>query len=264
VHDGREALFTCSRCGTFACDECLFSRLPAREICRSCAAKGLGEPIPWERRAELGRVKAFLETTKTVMRAPRAFFRTPETEQGLLWPGIYGIVAYTVGQLFYLLEIAAFLLLGAAGVAIAGVEPIVAGVLAGYAVLVLVVGIPMTLVQSPFYGLLGILAGGGLTHLTLKAMKRANASFEQTVRAVSFANAPYVLYFIPCAGPFIAWIWMICIETIGVREVHGITTDRALIAVLAYRLLFIGLIITLYVAMVAFMIFLERGQRGGF
>jgi len=66
----------------------------------------------------------------------------------------------------------------------------------------------MMLVQAPAYGFMGILVGGGLTHVTLVLMKKANATFEQTLRAVSYANAPYFFYFIPCLGPFVAWFWI--------------------------------------------------------
>ena len=121
--------------------------------------------------------------------------------------------------------------------------------------------IPLTLGQAPLYGLFGILGGGGMTHLTLRALKSAKAPFEGTVRAVSYANAPYLLYAIPCFGPWIGWFWMLYLEVTGIKEVHGVGTDKAAIAVLGWRLLLIGGVITAYMLFFGAMLLLEGSQR---
>ncbi len=250
MHVERAAVFTCSRCGSYACEACAFSSLAGREICRACAAGGLAEPIPWERRAELGRIRAFWETTKILMRSPMALFRTPTTENGMMGAAIYGIAVYTLGQLISIVTIFGLLAIGSLIFGLATESAELAGVGAGYSVCWMFLAIPITLGQSPIYGILGIVGGGGLTHLSLRLFKQAKAPFETTMRVVSYANAPYILYAIPVLGMMIAWFWVLYLEVVGVREAHGISTDKAAAAVLLWRFLLIVLFVGAYVAMI--------------
>ena len=201
-----------------------------------------------------------MDTTRVIAKAPEAFYRTPAVEEGPLAAAMYGIVVYTLGQL-----ISNVLVFGGFAVAslIAGValdEPAVGGVFAGYSLCWTILVIPLTLGQAPLYGLFGILGGGGLTHLSLRALKSARVPFEGTLRAVSYANAPYILYAIPCVGPFIGWFWMLYLEVVGVREAHSVTTDRAAVAVLGWRALLIATVITLYITLGVAAFLLESGR----
>jgi hypothetical protein len=241
------ASFTCTRCGSFGCPGCVFSALADQEICQACAAQGLGEPIPWERRRELGTWKAFWRTTRLASRRPREFFRTPATTRGAILPVLYGVAVYAFGQYLYMAILVLAMIAGGIVMAAGTGEPVLGFAIGGYS---LFLGL-MMLVQAPVYGFMGILVGGGLTHVTLVLMKKANASFEQTLRAVSYANAPYFFYFIPCLGPLLAWFWMLRTETVAIRETHRVGTDRALVAVLGYRLLLILLVGGLYALLVA-------------
>jgi hypothetical protein len=258
-HPDVTARVTCSRCGTYACDACVFSWIPQKEICRSCAAGGLGEPIPWERRREIGWWKAFWQTTKLASREPVKFFRTPPTEQGLWWPVLYGALAYTVGQVVLNLGMAIALMIGGGVTAIAmPEEPAIGLVFLGYGAFFGVFGVLMTLVQAPMYGFVGIMIAAGAAHGMLSLMKKNTGTFEDTVRAVAYANAPYVWSWIPGCGMFIGWIWMIICETIGVRETHRIKTDRAVLAVVLYRALIFVLMVGGYVALILVMVAAER------
>jgi hypothetical protein len=200
-----------------------------------------------------------MDTTRTLLRAPAAFYRTPATEEGPLGSVMYGIAVYTLAQL-----ISNTILFG--GFALAGViagfaleDAAVGGIAAGYSLCWLFLAIPLTLAQAPIYGLLGILAGGGLTHLTLRMVKSANRPFEETLRAVGYANAPYAFYALPCLGPLIGWAWVLYLEVLGVREAHGITTDRAAFAVLGWRFVLFLTVVLLYAAFGALVFFLETG-----
>jgi hypothetical protein len=226
-------------------------------VSRASAAKRLPEPIPCERRKEIGRIRALIDTTRVLLRTPVAFHQTPPTEDGPLGAAMYGLAIYTLGQL-----VSNTILFGGFAVAslIGGValdQAAIGGVFAGYSLCWLVLAIPMTFAQAPVQALFGILGGGGLTHLSLRLMKSAHRPFEETLRAVGYANAPYIFYAIPCFGPFIGWFWMLYLEVVGVREAHGIATDRAAFAVLGWRLLMtIGLVIA-YVAIGAVVFLLE-------
>lgn len=254
VHPDVDAAYLCSRCGSFACEACAFSRVPERAICTTCAEGGLAEPIPWERRKEIGTWRALMQTTKLASTSPTEFFRTPATQEGLVWPVVYGIAVYTIGQVVgNVLTMIGLMLMGG-GLALIAPEPEVGGILAGYFACWAIGIVPLTLLQAPAMALMGIVGGASLTHLTLVAVKARRAPFEDTVRAVSYSNAPYFLYFVPCFGPFIAWFWMVGVEMIAVRETHRIGTDRAALAVLGYRILLIVLLVGGYAALIAFFI----------
>ncbi len=249
MHHETDGTFACARCGDYACARCLFGGEAGHEVCRTCASAGLETPIPWERRAELGWIRALLRTTKLVSLEPRRFFRTPATDQQVLWPVAYGVGVYTIGQLVgnIIIMIGLLALGGAAATTIpdAGVSGVLAGYLACWAVAI----IPITLIQAPTVALMGIAGGAALTHLTLVVTRTKRGSFEQTLRAVSYANAPYLLYFVPCLGPIIAWLWMVGVEVVAVRETHRIGTDRAALAVLGYRVALIVLVVGVYAAL---------------
>jgi hypothetical protein len=257
VHTGDGATFTCTRCGTFGCDACAFSRLEGREICRACAKEGLNEPIPWERRADVGRIRAFWETSKILLRSPRAFYKTPAVEDGLLGAATYGIAVYTVGQLVWTVTLFGFFAIASAVIGVVAESAEVGGLMAGYSICWMLLAVPITLGQAPLYGIFGILGGGGLTHLSLRLFKSARVDFQGTLRAVSYANAPYILYVIPLLGIIVSWFWVLYLEIVGVREAHGIGTDRAAAAVLGWRILLIALVIGGYAALVAGLVMLD-------
>jgi hypothetical protein len=250
-HGDRGATFVCTRCGDFACDECAFSRVPEREVCRRCAAHGLAEPIPWERRKELGWRKAYWETTKAVLRDPTRFYKTPSTEEGLMGPMMYGVLAYTVGQTLYA-ALMAVLLLGAGGVSAVMVdEQGLGGFLLAYFGCLGLGVVPLTLLQAPVQSLFGIVVAGGCAHLTLMMLKSTKGTLEASLRAVCYANAAYILMVIPCFGALALLGYELWAEVAGMREAHRIGTDKAVLAVVGFRVLLILLIVGFYVAFFA-------------
>src|SRR5690606_33426595 len=112
VHEGAEASFTCTRCGCFGCDACAFSRVKDREVCAACADKGLGEPVPWERRKELGTWRAFWQTVKLASRSPTRFFRTPTTQPSVMGAVAHGVAASTVGLMLSYVVAGVLMMLG--------------------------------------------------------------------------------------------------------------------------------------------------------
>jgi hypothetical protein len=242
------AVFVCIRCGSFGCADCAFSPLRARTICKTCAERGLAEPIPWERRKELGFWSALSQTTRAVCARPTRFFRTPFVAEDMGSSLYYGTAMYTLGQALYALTIGLAFLAAGVGFGISLEEPIVAGAGAGYGVCIFV----SIAVQAPIYGLMGILVGGACSHGTLVLLKSAKASFETSIRAVAYANGPQIFFAVPCIG-YLAPFWVIWLETVGLREVHQISTGQALVATLGYRLLFLALGLGAYAFLIGFM-----------
>lgn len=249
MHAARAATFTCVRCGSYGCPECAFSEVPGREICAVCAEGGLTEVLPWERRRDIGWWKAFWRTTRLVLSSPSATFRTPATEAGIGGPLLYGVLAYTVGQLITLTLVVVAMMVAGVAIGAATGEAGIAALVAGYGLCI----IPLSLVQVPVYALIGIMMGAGMSHFTLYVMKQAKAPFDQTLRAVSFANAPHLFDIFQC----ISLPWVVAAETIALRQTHGVSTGTALLAALGWRVLFFGLIVGGYVALVGLAFALE-------
>lgn len=255
LHAAEVARFACERCGTFGCVACRFGGQPPDgvvrlEVCRACAADGLAEPIPWERRRELGWWRAFADTTKLVCTSPERFFRTPSIERGATGGLFYGVAAYAVGQLLLMLVMGAMMVLGGAVAGAITEEPVIAGVLAGYGCFFAGLS-PLILAQAPVQALLAIVIAAGAEHGTLMLMKRTRAKFEDTLRVVGYAYAPHVWIFVPVCGGLVSWFWMLWCELKAIRELHRCGTDGAVLAVGGFRVLALLGVIALYAAIIA-------------
>ena len=247
VHDGVDAKFLCVVCGTYGCTDCAFATGERGTTCRACAARGLAESIPWERRAQLGYVKAFWETTKLVCKEPKRFFSTPSTEVGMAGPVMYAVAVNTFGTIMSMVIIALAMLVGAGGALIADQREVAAvfGLYGGF----FACFVPFSLITVPLQALMNLLIATACTHGSLMLLKSQRATFEQTLRAICYANAPNFWMWVPCAGWF-ATFWMWGVEAIALRETHRITTDRAVLAAIGYRILFVLLIVGLYAVLI--------------
>jgi hypothetical protein len=253
VHAEVGATFTCARCGTFGCRECLFGGEPSAGadralVCRACAAGGLDAPIPWERRREIGWVRAFVDTTKLASTQPARFFRTPSTERGAGGGILYGIAVYAVGQVLMVLSLFVLMLVSGGIVGVA-VDSTLGAVLAGYGC-GLTAMTPCVVAQAPVNALMGMVVAGGAAQGTLALLGRPRKPFEETLRAMGYAYAPHVWLWIPLCGPYIAYIWMLVVEFKAIRETHRVGTDAAVAAVLGFRVLFLLGLVALYTAIV--------------
>jgi hypothetical protein len=61
--------------------------------------------------------------------------------------------------------------------------------------------------------------------------------FEATARAVAYSQGAHLLNIIPFCGALVGFGWWIVIMVIGLREVHGIQTGKAIAVVVAPALL---------------------------
>lgn len=267
VHPGTEARFTCTRCGSFGCVACLFGGEPPpgvmrHEVCRACAKHGLEEPVPWERRKELGIWRAFLDTTRLASRQPTRFFKTPAIEKGPAGAIFYALAAYAVGQLALMVLMGALMIVGGGVAGIVTEEPLLAGVLAGYGCMFAGLS-PFFVAQGAAQALVGMLVAAGAAHGTLALLKKTGAKLEDTLRAVGYAYAPMVWIWIPGCGFYIAYFWMLAVELKAIRETHRTGNDSAALAVFGYRVLLLLFLIAVYAAFFAFVVLYMPGPRPG-
>ena len=198
---------------------------------------------PWEDRTKYSLVEGFLNTIPQVMTAPGRFFTDHPVRRGLLGPVTFGVLIGVISaiaewiwsHIFTGFERNLFDLLGE-DYEISAAETWIAEFAEGFGVLV-----------SPVLALIAVFLVAGLVHLgvMLVASKR-DRGFEATMRATAYAGGASILSLIPFCGDGIGTVWTLVIAVIGVRNMHGIGTGPALIAVLAPLLLcccgFAGLI----------------------
>ncbi|MGE0789186.1 MAG: YIP1 family protein [Sandaracinaceae bacterium] len=245
------ARFVCSRCGSFGCEACAFSTLPGREVCQGCAELGLGEPIPWERRKEQGNWSAFWRTAKLATREPTKFFRTPTTQESVFGAVAHGALTYTLGSMLGYVLSALLVMIGGGAIAMTlpNSDSNMVGELVGFYGCMLLGMSPLALVFGPANAIFGLVFAAACSHATLALFGKANAGFESTLRALSYTNAPRIVFFVPVLGLF-AWFWMLGMEVIALRETHRTSTDVAALAALGYRVIAIGGLVGFYVLMI--------------
>jgi hypothetical protein len=262
VHGELGARFLCTVCGTYGCGACVFARTDDGTTCRACASRGLAETVPWERRDELGWVRAYWQTTRLVCMDPKRFFATPAGESGMMGPALFAVASYTLGGALLVLSFGLLMLLGA-GAALLADQSTLGAIFGIYGGCFTLGFIPFALLAYPVQGLVQVLIAAACSHGTLTLLKSQRANFEQTLRAVCYANAPYFWMFVPCIGWYGTMFWVWYCEAVALRGAHRTTTDRAAIAVLGYRLLFFLGIVAVYALVVGAFFMLEAARRPG-
>lgn len=108
---------------------------------------------------------------------------------------------------------------------------------------------PVTIGFSIVAGMLFIFIASALTHLPVYLLgRRQGHSYRQTLKAVLYGATPVcVVGWVPLIGLFAGGIWALVVTVIGLRELHGITTGRAVAACLPSIVTFcviVGLLIS--------------------
>jgi hypothetical protein len=93
---------------------------------------------------------------------------------------------------------------------------------------------------------------GSLTHLFVRAFG-GREGYGNTIKAFAYGETPLFLFgWIPFVG-MLFWIWTLVLEIIGIRQLHEISTGRAVGAVLVgiVVLVIIGVVIGVLVGLLA-------------
>ena len=89
-----------------------------------------------------------------------------------------------------------------------------------------------TIVLAPIFILLAVFIWSAILHLFLVIVGAANSGFAATVRVVCYAGTTQVLQVLPLCGGFLAAIWAIALEIIGLAVAHRTTQGKTAVAVL--------------------------------
>jgi hypothetical protein len=168
-------------------------------------------------------VKAFTDTLVMVLTKPVEAYRIMRTEGGLVDPLIYAVVGGSFGIIINLLLM---LVLGSFGMMGGHNNPM--GAMFGTGI-----GIIMMIILCPIFLAVGIFIGAAIIHVCLMLVGGAKKSYETTFRVVCYAaGSAYPICIVPFCGSYIAGLWALVAECIGLAQAHETDTGRAVLAVL--------------------------------
>jgi hypothetical protein len=172
---------------------------------------------PWE--SGEGFIWAFLRTTREALFEPTSFFRKVAAGEGYWPPLIYALIAGIIGSAGSMLwQWLIFSRLFPRGVL---------GPFFSYGLV-----LALLCAAIPFMVAFFILVSSAVLHLCLMIVGGRRKGFEATFRVVSYSWGGSLFGIIPFIGSTIGWIYALVLAIFGVREVHDISTGRAIVAVL--------------------------------
>jgi hypothetical protein len=238
-------MVTCPQCGfeqpeTDECVKCgiiISKYVQFQEMARSVEGQvreiSAKEYTPWE--SGEGFINAFYRTTRDSLFSPVGFFKGISSGEGYWSPLIYGLITGIIGQgaafFWFWLLIAQFIPLDRLP----------------YSFSILQFIIPL-----PFQQAIAIFVGSAIIHLCLMIVGGNNHGYKTTFRAISYSYSAQLFGIVPFIGSVVGFIYMIILFILGVREGHGISTARAVLAVLLPVIVILGLIIIAIVFAVMF------------
>ena len=251
-----ETMMTCPQCGfeqpeTDECVKCgiiISKHVQFQEMARSYEGQvreiSAEEYTPWE--SGEGFIKAFYRTTLDSLFSPSRFFKKISFGEGYWSPLIYGLITGIIGN----------------GCAIFWIWLFMAQMIPmdripfQYSLSIL-----QTIVPLPFYQAVAIFIGSAIIHLCLMIVKGNNNGYKTTFRAISYSYSGYLFGIIPFIGLIIGGIYTSILTIIGVKEGHGISTGKAVLAVLLPAIVIFGLI---FIAILVAVMFVgSMGFLGG-
>jgi hypothetical protein len=249
-------LVTCPQCGfeqpeTDECVKCgiiISKYVQYQEMARSIEGKvreiSPQEGPSWE--SGEGFLKAFFQTTKEVLFSPSQFFKKISFGEGYWSPLIYGLITGIIGNGFSIFWFWLF---------VAQLIPL-DRLPFQYSLSILQMIIPL-----PFQQALAIFIGSAILHLCLMIVRGNHHGYKTTFRAVSYSYSAYLFGIIPFIGLIIGGIYTFILTILGVREGHGISTGKAVLAVLLPAIVIFVLVIV--AILLVMMFFGSMGFLGG-
>lgn len=195
-------------------------------------------PVPWEERAQRGFFGAFFENWKMVFMQPEQFWSRMRPDGALSDGLFFGWLCFAInGVLNIPLQlVSAALNRGQLDQFMSStkdlppearrmVQQIAGPLLGGGGTIGLVIG------QIIVYPVLMIVTTA-ILHLFCMIFGVSKNGFNATARVVGYAQAPYVLGWIPVCGGLVAAIYGIVLQCWGVARAHESSVTRAVFAVL--------------------------------
>lgn len=222
-------MMTCPQCAseqpeTNACVKCglEFARYePYKEMASSFREQARAIPSEGkEASAESGEgfFGAFFRTTRDVLFSPVQFFRRSAAGEGYGFPLIYGLITGIIGMggsmvWQYILFAKLFHFWNPPDIPYS------------FELIAATLALPLAVLGFIFLGTV-------VTHFCLFIVGGNKMGFHQTFRAITYSYGAQLFGIIPFIGGTIGSIYTLILVIIGVKEGHGISTARAILAVL--------------------------------
>ena len=166
-------------------------------------------------------VESFVDTVRRVVLQPVGFFAGLPRSGSLLNPLVFALICTEIS-----------VILGS----ILGLVGVREGFVAGYGFQVPenqsfgeFVG---TVILAPIGGVIGVFVVAGIAHLLVRLVVGAtNSGFGATFRVASYTAVTSLVSWIPVVGGLLS-LYGIYLSVVGIREMHGTTTGKAVLVVL--------------------------------
>jgi hypothetical protein len=200
---------------------------------------------PWERRAELGFVRAWAQTVQQALLEPGKLFASAQLDKGSAQLGFAVLttsVFWSIGQILERAVLSGerdqMRRLLAAISPNAEISPFLKTMIDtqqrtnswGW-----VIGLSLF---TPVISLVLIYLNAGVTHGVAVILGLSKRGFPATFAACAYSCAPLVLLAVPACGSIIAALWLVVLTGIGMKETHRISSGAAAATVLTPYALF--------------------------
>jgi len=205
----------------------------------------------WEDMENLGFFRAFFSTLGDVLFHPSRFFSRMPVEGGLIHPLIFALIMGVLGGVFslvYQLLFMSFLSV-----------PLDAGGAHGFQV-------PMMIASAiglPIMTIIGVFLLSAVLHVCLMIVRGNKKGFEATFRVIAYAMSTQIFGIVPLLGGLLGGIWTLVVQIIGLRESHGISTGRSVLAIFLPLLVLVVLGLILAAVMIPLFFRVFRDIIGG-
>jgi hypothetical protein len=177
-------------------------------------------------------LNSFVDVVRRVVFQPTAFFAALPRQGSLLNPLVFALVC---------IEISVILVGLLTFIDVPGGITWLFGARGNQGFLVFLAG----LVLAPIAGTVGVFLTALVTHLlVILVVGSGHSGFGATFRIVAYSSVTSLAGWLP----FIGWIfslYRLYLATVGIREMHGTTTGRALLVVLLPAILILVLVVVL-------------------
>lgn len=183
---------------------------------------------PWERRMELGLWQGILHTVKSTMFSPKKMYGSMPVKGGLMEPLTFGLLIGSIGSMLSFFYDFLFSVFGfensLGGIGILFNSPV------SYLYFIFL---------SPLLVIIELFLSSFIAHLLLIIARGGKNKFEATFRVFAYSQAAMICSIVPFIGSAVAKLWMTVIQIIGLKEAHGISYTRIIIALMIPFLLIV-------------------------
>jgi len=213
----------------------------ARNEDQGSGSGGAYRGSPWENRGKTGLLNGIFATFTQVLFSPTQFFKTLNPKGGIGESLAFGLLIGAIGNMLGLF----FPMVMMSGGFFFMEQPLFGQFATGFMFLFLMVVIPVGVIVAMF-------VYSAVLHLFLLMVRGGKNGFEATFRVIAYSQAAQGFSVVPVIGGWIAGIWQFIVQVIGLREIHGVSYLRVIMAFILPVLILVVLTITALIPLVLF------------